>query len=141
MTWYFPRLAGLVPHWLREVLYPIDKTNLDMFRFCHFLALAVITVRFVPINWPKLQWPIFQPAILSGQHSLEVFCLGVFLSFAGHFVFTEVSNSIPVQILVCLVGILLMISAAALLRWYKRLERGSGRASPAVRAGLAGGEA
>ena len=29
---------------------------------------------------------IFSPAILCGQHSLEIFCLGVFLAFAAHFV-------------------------------------------------------
>ena len=48
MTWYFPRLSFLVPHWLGEWMYPIDKTNLDVLRFAHFLALAALTVRFIP---------------------------------------------------------------------------------------------
>src|SRR3954447_8582990 len=39
MTWYFPRLAFLIPHQLGEWMYPIDKTNLDVLRFAHFLAL------------------------------------------------------------------------------------------------------
>ena len=44
-------------------MYPIDKTNLDVLRFAHFLALAVVTVRFVPRDWPGLKSPILQPAI------------------------------------------------------------------------------
>ena len=29
-------------------MYPITKTDLDVLRFAHFLALAAITVRFLP---------------------------------------------------------------------------------------------
>ena len=29
-------------------MYPIDKTNMDVLRFAHFIALAVVTVRFIP---------------------------------------------------------------------------------------------
>ena len=57
LTWHFPRLGFLVPHWLGEWMYPIDKTNLDVLRFAHFLALAALTVRFIPRNWPALQSP------------------------------------------------------------------------------------
>ena len=56
MTWYLPRLTHFMPHWLEELIYPIDKTNLDVLRFAHFLALAALTVRFVPRNWPLLQF-------------------------------------------------------------------------------------
>src|ERR1700678_2270368 len=41
LTWYFPQLNYL-PHWLEQLIYPIDKTDLDVLRFAHFLALAVI---------------------------------------------------------------------------------------------------
>ena len=63
-----------------------------MLRFAHFLALAAITVRFLPKDWPGLKSPWLRPLILCGQHSLEIFCLGVFLAFAGHFVLAEVSG-------------------------------------------------
>src|SRR5262245_37937411 len=43
MTWYFPPLGQFVPRLLSELMYPIDKTNLDVLRFIHFLALAAIT--------------------------------------------------------------------------------------------------
>ena len=55
MTWYFPRLAGFVPKFVGDAIYPIDKTNLDVLRIMHFLALAVITVAFVPRDWPALK--------------------------------------------------------------------------------------
>lgn len=140
MTWYFPRLGTHVPKFVGEVIYPIDKTNLDVLRILHFLSLAVITVYFVPRDWPALRSKVFWPAIVCGQHSLEIFCLGVFLSFAGHFVFTEVSNRVPVQFVVSLIGILVMVGAAALLSWYKRVER-QGPRPPTTKPGYAESDA
>jgi hypothetical protein len=97
-------------------------------------------VRFVPQDWPALKSAFFRPAILCGQHSLEIFCLGVFLSFAGHFVFIQVSDRALMQVLVSAAGIAIMFATAALISWYKSIERSSGpRAKPP--AGLAGGEA
>ena len=55
LTWHFPRLGYLVPRWLGEWMYPIDKINLDVLRFAHFLALAALTVRFIPRDWPALE--------------------------------------------------------------------------------------
>jgi hypothetical protein len=142
LTWYLPRLAVYVPKWFADIIYPIDKTNLDVLRFAHFLALAVLILRFIPRDWPPLQRKIFRPAILCGQHSLEIFCLGVFLAFAGHFIFIEVSDRIAVQILVSALGIAVMIAAAALISWYKRIEGRSPDARPKPPdADLAGGEA
>jgi hypothetical protein len=140
MTWYFPRLAVYVPHALGEAIYPIDKTNLDVLRILHFLSLAVITVWLVPRDWPALKSPVFWPSIICGQHSLETFCLGVFLSFAAHFVFTEVTNRVVMQIAVSLLGIAIMVGAAWLISWYRSMERrGSGPRPPAAKPGLAGG--
>ena len=141
MTWYFPRLAIYVPKLVGDAIYPIDKTNLDVLRIMHFLALAVITVYFVPRDWHGLKSKIFWPAIVCGQHSLETFCLGVFLSFAGHFVFTEVSNRILTQILISIAGIAIMVAIAALISWYRQAERrGGGPRPPAARPGYAGGD-
>src|SRR5471032_2716820 len=114
LTWIFPRMVTqipewLIPHWLNEWMYPIDKTNLDVLRFAHFLALAAITVRFVPSDWPWLKSPILRPAILCGQHSLEIFCLGVFLAFAGHFVMVEFYPGVAMQVIVSVVGVGTMI--------------------------------
>jgi len=144
LTWYLPGFSRLVhlPVWLDDLIYPIDKTNLDVLRFAHFLALAAVTVRFVPRTWPLLNsWALY-PAILCGQHSLEVFCLGVFLAFAGHFAMVEVSGVIWMQILISVLGIIVMIGTAALLMWYKAVEgRGSTTRPKSADADLAGGEA
>lgn len=140
MTWYFPRLGAYVPKFVGELIYPIDKANLDVLRILHFLSLAIITVWLVPRDWPGLQSRLVWPAIVSGQHSLEIFCLGVFLSFAGHFVFMEVSNRVIMHIIVSIAGIAIMVGAAALLSWYKRVER-QGPRPPSAKPGFAGGDA
>ena len=141
MTWYIPTLGAYVPRFVGEAIYPIDKTNLDVLRILHFLSLAVITVYFVPRDWPALKSIWAKPAIICGQHSLGIFCLGVFLSFAGHFVFTEVSNRVLMHIIVSISGILIMIAAAYLISWYRRIERqGPGPQPPAIKPGFAGGD-
>ena len=142
LTWQFEGLDRFVPGWLTEWMYPIDKTNLDVLRFAHFLALAAVTVRFVPRDWPALKSPILWPAIVCGQHSLEIFCLGVFLAFAGQFVIAETSGGPLTQTAISVLGIIVMIATANLVSWYKGIE---GR-SPVSRvksrdADLAGGEA
>jgi hypothetical protein len=142
LTWHFESLDRFMPGWLADWMYPIDKTNLDVLRFAHFLALAAVTVRFVPRHWPGLKSPLLWPAIACGQHSLEVFCLGVFLAFAGQFVIAESSGGPLLQAAVSLLGIFLMVATAFLVSWYKGIE---GR-SPVPRvkssdADLAGGEA
>ena len=142
MTWYFPRFATLIPKMIQDWMYPIDKNNMDVLRFLHFIALAIVTVRFVPIDWPWLKSPWLRPMILCGQHSLEIFCLGIFLSFIGHFVTSEVSRSVGMQILISALGILVMIAVAWLITWYNTVEgRGSGNRPKPPDADLAGGEA
>jgi hypothetical protein len=139
LTWHFDVLKPLVPNWLGEVLYPIDKTNLDVLRFAHFLALAAVTVRFVPRDWPVLKWRILQPAIRCGQHSLEIFCLGVFLAFAAEFIISEWSGGPLLQAALSAAGILIMIATANLISWYRTMEGRSQqqhtKAAPGNRAG------
>jgi len=142
LTWQFEGLDRFVPGWLKDWMYPIDKTNLDVLRFAHFLALAAVTVHFVPRDWPGLKSPVLRPAVVCGQHSLEVFCLGVFLAFAGQFVIAESSGGPLLQVGISVLGIIAMIATANLISWYKAIE---GR-SPVSRvkspdADLAGGEA
>jgi hypothetical protein len=142
LTWHFESLDRFVPTLLKDWMYPVDKTNLDVLRFAHFLALAAVTVYFVPSTWSGLKSPILQPAIRCGQHSLEIFCLGVFLAFAGQFIIAESSGGPLLQTAVSALGIFIMIATAYLISWYKSIE---GR-SPLGRvktpdADLAGGEA
>jgi len=121
LTWYVPQLHPLMPRLIEQWMYPINKTDLDVLRFAHFLALAAITVRFLHKDWSGLQSPWLRPVILCGQHSLEIFCLGIFLAFAGHFVLAEIAGGAVMHFLISLTGIILMSSAAWLFSWYKRV--------------------
>jgi hypothetical protein len=133
LTWYSDTLDRRVPLWLTNLIYPVDKTNLDVLRFVHFIALATLTVRFVRQDSPWLESPLLRPIVLCGQHSLEVFCLGEFLSLGGHFVNVELAAGFWTQLAVSLTGILIMVATAALLDWYKQIEGRSRGPRPADR--------
>jgi hypothetical protein len=115
MTWHVAALDALVPKWLIKVIYPIDKTDLDMLRFTHFLALALIVSRYVPRNWPALNYRWLQPLIMCGRHSLPIFCFGVFLSFAAHWILMQYTRGVWEQLVVSGAGILAMIAIAWVL--------------------------
>ncbi|MET0968944.1 MAG: OpgC domain-containing protein [Tardiphaga sp.] len=141
LTWYVPQFNHLLPRIVEQWMYPINKTDLDVLRFAHFLALAAITVRFLHRDWPGLKSPWLRPLILCGQHSLEIFCIGVFLAFAGHFVLAEVAGGAWMHFLVSLSGIVIMSSAAWLFSWYKRVTMKGMPSSKRSDADLAGGAA
>jgi hypothetical protein len=138
LTWYIPQIHHLLPKVIEQWMYPINKTDLDVLRFAHFLALAALTVRFLPKDWAGLKSPWLRPMILCGQHSLEIFCLGVFLAFAGHFILAEVSGGAGMHFAISLSGIVIMSAAAWVLAWYKRMDKGGSRAKSAD-ADFAGG--
>ncbi len=123
LTWYFPQLDHVLPRRVEQWIYPISKPDLDVLRFAHFLALAQITVYFVPSGSPGLKSPWLRPLILCGQHSLEIFCLGVFLAFAGYFLLTELSAGIALHFLVAIIGIMILSAAAWLASWHKFSNR------------------
>jgi hypothetical protein len=143
LTWHVPQLGHLMPRRLEQWMYPIDKTNLDVLRFAHFLALAAITVRFLPKDWSGLKSPWLRPLILCGQHSLEIFCLGVFLAFAGHFVLAEISGGAVLHAVVSVCGILIMWGMASVISWYKHsADKGASKTkSTGGNADLVGGSA
>jgi len=115
MTWHIAALDALVPKWLIKVIYPIDKTDLDMLRFTHFLALALIVSRYVPHDWAPLKFKWLRPAIMCGRHSLPIFCFGVFLSFAAHWVLMQYTRGVWEQLVVSGVGIVIMVAIAWVL--------------------------
>jgi hypothetical protein len=119
MTWHIPSLGRVVPQWMNHIIYPIDKSDLDMFRLIHFLALAAVFVRYIPRQWPALHSRALRPLILIGQNSLPIFCLGVFLSFAAHWFLVQIEGDILAQILVSFAGMMTMVGAAWLLNRFK----------------------
>jgi hypothetical protein len=122
MTWHVPPLGNTMPKWLARLLYPIDKTNLDVLRMLHFLALAWVVVRLVKPHSRFLAWPASRPLLVCGRRSLHVFCLGVILSFSGHFFLVEVTGTVAAQIGVSAVGVALMVGLAYLIDWYEAGE-------------------
>ena len=101
---------------------PNDKTNMAPYRVIHFIIIAFFIIRFMPRDWKGLEAPIMQPAILCGQHSLEVFCIGIFLSFVGHSILIMYPG-VLMQIFVSFAGIALLIAVAYFKEWTKKLDK------------------
>jgi hypothetical protein len=123
MAGKFPSFGALFPHWLYDTFNPNDKTNLAPYRFVHFAVIVILVIRFVPKDWRGLEWRVFDPVIVCGQQSLAVFCVGVFLSFVGHFELMLSSGSLFAQIFVSVTGIAIMTIVAYYISWSKRQDK------------------
>jgi hypothetical protein len=115
LSWSIKSLEPLVPQTLTNLLFPVDKSNLSPLRVLHFLALAILAVRFVPHTWRGLLTPVMRGAMRCGENSLPIYCLGVLLALASHVALLDISDRLPMQITLSLGGILMMIVAAMLL--------------------------
>jgi hypothetical protein len=122
MAGRFPQLGNLFPRWLFDAFNPNDKENLAPYRVLHFAVVVFMVMRLVPKDWHGLEWQILQPAIKCGQQSLAVFCVGVFLSFAGHFALTISSGSLAAQIFVSATGIAIMTLVAYGIAWSRQQD-------------------
>ena len=93
------------------------------YRVLHFVIIAFFVTRFVPKEWPGLEWRIFEPVVKCGQQSLAVFCVGVFLSFVAHFLLIMSSGSLLAQIGVSFAGIFAMTVVAYYISWSKQQDK------------------
>jgi hypothetical protein len=118
-----PDLGNLVPPWTLAPFDPNDKTNLAPCRIVHLIALAVVVTRFLPADSPILRWRSLMPLIKCGQNSLQVFCIGIVLSFCAHAAIELSLNSLWVQIFVGAAGVLLMTTGAYYWTWSKQRGR------------------
>jgi hypothetical protein len=123
MAGRFPAFGAMFPEWLFSAFNPNDKTNLAPYRFLHFVVIVILVIRFVPKDWPGLEWKVFDPLIVCGQQSLAVFCVGVFLSFVGHFELSMSSGSLLAQIFISVAGIAIMTTVAYYISWSKRQDK------------------
>jgi hypothetical protein len=117
----FPAFGAAFPTSLLTAFDP-DKVNLAPFRVLHFAAAVFVITRLIPKDWPGLRWPAFDPLIKCGEQSLAVFCVGVFLSFIGHFTLIISSGSVMMQILVSASGIAVMTVVAYYISWSKQQD-------------------
>ena len=120
LSWHYNPLERLIPSWVARLIYPIDKTNIDVLRFLHFLAVAWLVRIAVPIDAAGLKWPIWRPLRRCGEASLVIFCIGTFLALSGQVIVGHYEDSILSQILVSIVGIAVMCVAAYIAAWFKR---------------------
>ena len=89
----------------------------------------MIAAHFIPIDAPALTAAIWRPLVKCGQQSLEVFCVGIYLSLIGYFFLQAISDGILTQLLVGLGGLSIMTAVAYYRSWSKQIEK-SGHAHP-----------
>jgi hypothetical protein len=125
-----PELQKLFPRALFEAFNPNDKTNLAPYRFLHLAVLIILGARFIPIDAAGLRAAIWKPLVKCGQQSLEVFAVGIYLSFIGYLVLQVTSSGIIAQLLVGTGGISIMTAVAYYRSWSKRIEKPAHGAMP-----------
>ena len=119
LSWHYNPLERLIPAWIGRMIYPIDKTNIDILRFVHFLAVAWLVRLAVPVDAPFLKWRVFGPLRRCGEQSLLIFCLGTFLALSGQVIVSHFEESLLSQVLVSVGGIVIMCAAAYAAAWFK----------------------
>jgi hypothetical protein len=125
LSWHYNSLARLIPDWIARQIYPIDKTNLDILRFIHFLALAWLVRLAVRPNARFLKWRVLEPIRRCGEHSLQIFCLGTFLAVTAQVIVARYEDSTVSQLIVSFAGLAIMSLAAYAASWFKAESRGT----------------
>ena len=117
-VWPYPDIEARVLATAARVLISVDKEGLHPMRLLSILALAWLVSRTVPKDaaWLHSAWA--QPFIVCGQHSLPVFCVGIFLSFLARLAMEEVDGWV-VMAVVNLLGTIALLGIGALAAWYK----------------------
>ena len=129
VVWPSDAVAARVPRVLTQVLLSVDKEGLHPMRLLSILALTWVVIRLVPFtaSWLRTRWAM--PFILCGQHSLPVFCSGIFLSFLGRLAMEQEGGWWAMQALVNVVGPLLLVGVGSIAAWYRVKAR---RRTPAL---------
>jgi hypothetical protein len=123
LSWRIAWLGALMPTMLGEFLYPISKTDLDPLRLLHFAALCYVVLCYVGQDAGWLRGWIARPIVACGRQSLQVFCLGIILSFTGQTILVQFNDSLLAQLATTVLGIGAMVVAARILTWYQKTER------------------
>ncbi len=118
LVWPSDDFSARVPPFMARALLLVDKEGMHPMRLLSILALCWGVVRLVPFDAAWLRSRAAMPVILCGQHSLPVFCAGIFLSFLGRLAMEE-NGAWVVQAGVNLVGPALLVGVGALAAWYR----------------------
>jgi len=122
VVWPYPEVEARVPAVATRMLVSVDKEGLHPMRLLSILALAWLTARVVPIDAAWLRSALARPFIVCGQHSLPVFCAGIFLSFLARLAMEE-QDGWAVMAGVNLMGTFALAGVGALAAWYKEKGR------------------
>ena len=133
-VWQYPDSISRLPEAVVRTLMSVDKGGLHPFRLLSILALTWLCTRLISANAAWLRWRIAAPFIMAGQHSLPVFCAGIFLAFLGRLA-TEANDGFWVQTGVNLGGAISLWAVAAVAAWYA--NKGRNRKKAPVEAAVA----
>ena len=124
VIWPYPDIETRVHAVAARVLIAVDKEGLHPMRLLSILALAWLVSRLVRADAGWLQWRFVRVIVLCGQHSLPVFCVGIFLSFLARLILEEYSGW-WVQPVANGMGSVALVCVAAIASWYKQKGRAS----------------
>lgn len=137
LVWPAADVDTSMPLWAIRILVSVDKQSLHPMRLLSIFALVWLVVRLVPKGAKWVQSRGAAPFVICGQHSLAVFCTGIFLSFLGRLAMEEQPNWL-VQAAVNIIGAGALVGIGTLSAWYRRKGmpvRGDASAQPMPRAG------
>ena len=138
LVWPYPDIETRIPPAAARILISVDKEGLHPMRLISILSLLWLVYRAVPASAPWLRRRLAKPFILCGQHSLAVFCAGIFLSFLGRLAMEERPDW-TVQAAVNICGSIALVGVGALAAWYRQKGAMARAALPAAKhAGNAG---
>ena len=116
-----PRLIPL------DMLPIISKSSLSAWRLANILAIAYLAAVVVPAGARWLRSRAAMLVVDCGRNSLDIFCLGTVLSFAGFVVLLEGGRTWPYQLAVNAIGMGVMLCTAAWLTRRKALRKQTAR--------------
>lgn len=125
-----PTLAEMIPDSFADAFLPNEKENIEPYRILHFLALTFLFTLLVPRDCRYLRSCVLQPLVKCGEEWLAVFCAGVFLSFAAHFILITGPNALTMQVVVSIAGIAAMVGVAYYVSWSKHQDYKSAVGAP-----------
>jgi hypothetical protein len=130
LVWPYPEIETRMPPVAASVLLSVDKEGLHPMRLFSILALAWLVARTIPADARWLRSWAAKPFILCGQHSLAVFCAGIFLSFLGRLAMEERPDWF-VQAAVNALGAIGLVAVGTLAAWYRQKGASARAALPA----------
>lgn len=111
-----------------EALRPqISKSNASLWRVTNALAFVYVIWALVPATLRWFEGVVARTVCNAGRHSLEVFCLGIVLSVAGHIMVVETASTPTSYYVVSLLGCGLLLGFGSFLTWYKSIGKESAK--------------